>query len=83
MINKIYNENCFDTINKMINKNIKSNIILTSPPYNTSRKSNKDKYMSRYDSYTDILSDNEYIDMTINLFNKFDKILEKNRCYII
>ena len=36
-----FNENCFDTMEKMINKNYKVNIILTSPPYNTNKKAGK------------------------------------------
>lgn len=33
----INNENCFDTIRKMREKNRKVGLILTSPPYNTGR----------------------------------------------
>lgn len=78
MIDTFNNENCFDTINKIKEKGIKINIVLTSPPYNTSRKSSKDKYMQRYIEHIDILTDEEYIDNTVNLFNGFNDILEKN-----
>ena len=38
-LNKIYNEDCFKTIDRMVSENIKVDTILTSPPYNmTSRK---------------------------------------------
>lgn len=38
-INKIYNEDCFTTMDNMIKSNIKVNNIITSPFYNTSRGS--------------------------------------------
>lgn len=39
----INNENCFDTIRKMREKNRKVGLILTSPPYNTGRNSNSER----------------------------------------
>lgn len=33
VIDKIYNENCLDTMKRMISDNQKVDIILTSPPY--------------------------------------------------
>ena len=77
MIN-IYNENCFDTIERFKNSNEKINIILTSPPYNTGRPSTSEKARknneARYDIHMDIMTQDEYIDWTIKLFNEFDKI---------
>lgn len=46
MRNIILNENCLETIKKIENNNIKVNIILTSTPYNTSRKFKTDMYKS-------------------------------------
>lgn len=74
-VNKIYNEDCIVTMSKMP-KII--DIVLTSPPYNTSRISATDKYNSRYDTFIDFKSDNEYIDWTINIFKNYDKILKEN-----
>ena len=37
-LNHIYNENCFETMKKMAENNIKVDVILTSPPYNMSKK---------------------------------------------
>ena len=34
-LNKIYNEDCFDTMQRMVSNKQKVNIILTSPPYCT------------------------------------------------
>ena len=79
-INKIYNEDCFETMNKMPNEFI--DLIITSPPYNTSRKNTNDLYNDRYDEYIDCKTDDEYINWTINLFNHYDKILKKNSCIL-
>lgn len=88
-INKIYNEDCFITMNNMINDNIKVDNILTSPFYNTSRSSkchntqkSRDNHEGRYDVHLDNMTDEEYINFTIKLFNKYDKILKKNGCII-
>lgn len=75
---EIFNENCFDTIKRLIENNVKINVVLTSPPYNTSRKSRIDPYMQRYENHIDILTDEEYINQTIKLFNGFDEILAEN-----
>ena len=82
MINKIYNEDCFITMDNIIKENIKINGVLTSPPYNTSRIGRKDKYSTRYDGFKDNMSDDDYINWTIELFNKYDKILEKDGCIL-
>ncbi len=57
-------------------------IILTSPPYNTSRVGASDKYASRYDKFEDFKSDEDYIDWTIKIFNGYDKVLKKNGCVL-
>lgn len=63
----------------------KIDIVLTSPPYNTSRNSKYDKtnkgkcsYVVRYDSYFDVLSDDDYINWQIEMFNKLDEVLNKD-----
>lgn len=84
-INKIYNEDCFKTMKQMTKDNIKPNIILTSPPYNTARTNcdfkndaSKGRYTARYLSFNDMRTDEEYMEWSIELFNAFDMILEKN-----
>ncbi len=75
-LNKIYNEDCLNTMQK-----IKCDLVLTSPPYNTSRKgSSLDNACAnvRYDEFDDCKTDEEYIDWTINIFKGFDKCLNKN-----
>lgn len=79
---KIFNENCFDTINRFISNDKKVNIILTSPPYNTARCVNTERSREimnqRYDVHFDNMTDEEYHNWTKDLFCQFDKILEKN-----
>lgn len=79
--NIIYNEDCLLTMSKLEENSI--DVILTSPPYNTSRSASKsDKYSYRYDCYQDSLTNEEYIKWIIDVFNWYDKILKKNRCIL-
>lgn len=78
-INKIYNEDCNTTMAKMPIDFV--NAVITSPPYNTSRKgSSLDNACAnvRYDDFDDCKTDAEYIDWTIEIFNNYDKVLVKN-----
>ena len=81
--NKIYNEDCFVTMENMpIGQ---CNVILTSPFYNTNKKqgnsrtifTTKSKGYSylRYDEHIDNMTDEEYCDFTENLFYEFNRIL--------
>jgi site-specific DNA-methyltransferase (adenine-specific) len=57
-------------------------IVITSPPYNTSRVGATDKYSSRYDLFQDFKTDQEYIDWTCDVFNGYDKVLKPNGCVL-
>ena len=85
-INNIYNEHCFLTIKKMIENNIIVDGIITSPFYNTSRKTNslraRKENEARYDVHLDDMTDEEYIKFTLKLFSGFDKILKENGCIL-
>lgn len=88
-LNKIYNEDCFDTMERMINDKIKVDNIITSPFYNTGRGSechktqkSRDNHEGRYDIHLDNMTDDEYINFTLKLFNKFDFILKENGCIL-
>lgn len=78
----IYNEDCQETIKRIIRAEKKVNLILTSPPYNTGRPSVSEKgretYQGKYDVHLDILSQNDYCNWLVNLFNQFDSILKKD-----
>ena len=78
-LNKIYNEDCLDTMAKMDKNSV--NAILTSPPYNTSRSGSSLSNACaniRYDNYNDSKTDEEYIKWTIEIFNSYEKVLKKN-----
>jgi len=60
---------------------IKCDLVLTSPPYNTSRKgSSLDSACAniRYDDFDDCKTDKEYIDWTISIFKGFNECLNEN-----
>jgi DNA modification methylase len=78
-INKIYNEDCLVTMKRLNPKCI--DMILTSPPYNTSRKGSSLNGASanvRYDEFNDCKTDEEYINWTIDIFQHYEKILKQN-----
>ncbi len=79
---EIFNEDCIKTLERFIKDNVKVNLILSSPPYNTGRPAFSEKslksYEGRYDIHFDMKTQDEYIDWTVNLFNNFNNILNKN-----
>lgn len=76
-INTVYQGDALATMyNEMDKKSV--DIILTSPPYNTSSATASDKYNRRYDVYVDSKPDEEYIKWTIDIFNGYDRILKEN-----
>ena len=77
-LNKIYNESCFDTMKNIHNE---VDIVLTSPPYNTSKKRGtwKKGQKTHYDiKEIDTMTDEEYEEFTVNLFNSYNKVLKDN-----
>ena len=77
------NEDCFETMERMMENGEKVSIILTSPPYATSRSNVRTKkaletYNSRYDICLDNMDEDQYVDWTIGLFRMFDEVLEEN-----
>ena len=80
MNNKIFNENCFSTMKRMKQGHI--DLVITSPPYNTSRNIKTQRAMdnneSRYDIFVDTGTHEEYVQWTTRLFKEFDRILKPN-----
>lgn len=76
-INKIYNEDCFDTINKMPSNFV--DLIITSPPYNYTPRKGGPADKGKYDVYRDWKTEEDYINWTIDLFNGYDKVVKENR----
>lgn len=71
--NTIYNEDCFDTMSKMDDKSI--NLVLTSPPYNMTKRKGGYADSGRYDVYTDWKTEDEYLDYTKRLFDEFGRVI--------
>lgn len=80
-MNIIYNEDCLVTMQRPELKN-SVDLITTSPSYNTSRVCASDKYNSRYDTFKDFKTDQEYIDWTIDVFNGYHETLKKDGCVL-
>ena len=84
----LFNEDCFDTMKRFSNGQI--DIVLTSPFYNTNKKAGDKRTLEttkpkdgqyayvRYDTHIDNMTDEEYCEFTVKLFNEFDRILVKN-----
>ena len=89
---ELYNENCFETMDNLAIGCV--NVILTSPFYNTNKKAGNNKTLNnttvkdgqysyvRYDVHVDNMTDDEYANYTVNLFNEFGRILNLNGCIL-
>lgn len=93
----IRNESCLKTMKELPPNSI--DIVLTSPFYNTNKKAGEGRTLEnttvrggqynyvRYDTHVDNITDEEYCDFTVDLFNGFDRILAEdgsvlyNICY--
>ena len=73
MKNKIFNEDCLITLQRMENNYL--NGVITSPPYNIIRANSLDR---GYDVYKDGMDNDEYIDFTIKLFKQFERVVKKD-----
>lgn len=77
-INRIFNEDCMNTMQRYCGA---VDCILTSPPYNTSRKGSSLTNAGsniRYDEFNDCRPNEEYIEWTVDLFNAFNNVLKPN-----
>lgn len=84
----IRNESCFDTMKQLAPSSV--DIVLTSPFYNTNKKAGKSRTLEntsvadgqydyvRYDSHVDNMTDEEYCNFTVELFDGFNRILAGN-----
>lgn len=83
--NVIFNEDCLVTMRRMKEDGVKVDLVLTSPPYNTSRKGSSltDACQNiRYDEFNDCRTNEEYIDWTIDIFNSINNVLSENGCVL-
>ena len=76
-INKIYNEDCLETLKRIPNNKI--NIVITSPPYNMNLRIRNGKYCSRqivkefstkYDDFDDNLPIEEFYNFHLNVLKE-------------
>ena len=80
-------EDCDTTMTRMINSKLKTDVVITSPPYNTGKSGTsetaRNNFDGKYDVYMDTKSVDQYIEWTVSLFNKFDSVLKPNGviCY--
>jgi DNA modification methylase len=75
--NKIYNQDCLLTMNDLPEKCV--DLIITSPPYNSTPRRGGPADKGRYDVYRDWKSEEEYINWTIEIFKGYDKVVKNNR----
>lgn len=79
---KFVQDDCISFMNKLASKGAKLDLVLTSPPYNTGRPSTSERsrnnHEGRYDIHMDAMTNQEYCDWCVNIFNHFDKILKPN-----
>ena len=82
MINQIFNENNLSTMKRIGDATISG--IITSPPYNITSK-RKDLYYNNGYSDIDGLTTDEYLQVRVNEFKEFSRILESTGtiCYNI
>lgn len=78
-VNEIYNEDCLTFIPKMDDGSL--DLVMTSPPYNTSRdggdlKSSSSRYVK--DTFSDEKTPEEYIQWCIDIFNALEPKLKKD-----
>ena len=66
---------CIEGLKQMVTDGNNVDCILTSPPYNIIRPNQNDR---GYDLYNDGMSNDEYCDWIVSLFNLFDRILNKD-----
>lgn len=83
----IRNEDCRKTIKHMKQKGIKVDCVITSPPYNTSRKVRTETEIkerkSKYKMYDDAKPFDEYKQFIVQVINKMDDIIKDNGTIIM
>lgn len=76
---KLYCGDCIEVMNDFAKSNVKIDKVITSPPYNIIRPNSTDR---GYDLYKDGMTNEEYINWTIDIFKLYDQILNPNECVI-
>lgn len=75
-LNKIYNEDCLETMAKMPDNFI--DLTITSPPYNLGVKHHTgNKVFEAYDEYIDDMPEDEYQQQQINVLNEIYRVTKQ------
>ena len=75
-VNKIYNENCLDTMNRMPDNFI--DLTITSPPYNLGKKHHTgNNVFDSYDEYSDDLPESDYQKKQIEVLNDLYRVTKQ------
>lgn len=75
----LYNGDCVSVMNELIESGIQIDKVITSPPYNIVRPNSTDR---GYDLYKDGMTNEEYANWVIDIFNCYDKLMRPNGCVI-
>lgn len=70
----LYNGDTIKVMDNLIKKGTSVDVVLTSPPYNTQR--NLDD--RSYDLYQDGIDNKDYVNWTVRVFKRYDKLLKKD-----
>lgn len=73
---QLHNENCLSTMQTILPNSI--DVILTSPPYNMTKRKGGISDTGRYDEYIDWKTEEEYLSWMITIFQNFHTILKAN-----
>jgi len=76
---KLYNGDCLEVMDKLIDEGVKVDLIITSPPYNLGNKHHTgNKTFKAYNNYDDNLPEKEYQEWQLKFLNKCYNILKGN-----
>lgn len=76
---ELYLGDCIKVMDYLISNNVKIDKVITSPPYNIIRPNSTDR---GYDLYKDGMENEQYIEWTLNIFDRYEKLLNKDGCII-
>lgn len=76
---RLYNGDCIEVMDKLIEKGVKIDGVMTSPPYNIIRPNQSDR---GYDLYNDGMTNEEYSKWCCDIFQRFDKLMVEDSCVL-
>ncbi len=83
---EILNGDCIVVMDELIKEGKKFTHIITSPPYNSARRANSEynlkHHSARYDIQVESKTSQEYADWVVEIFKRFEYLLEPNGCII-